>query len=63
MAAPVEFHTDYYKVYNLKGWNSMILQAVADHKYHFLDVYTCWPDSVHDALVFRNSPKLKNYLE
>ena len=53
MAAPVDYHSDYY---NCKGWYSMIVQAVADHKYRFLDVYTGWPGSVHDVRVFANSP-------
>ena len=33
----------------------MIVQAVADHKYCLLDVYTGWSGSVHDAQVFTNS--------
>ena len=60
MAAPVEFHTDYY---NCKGWYSMVVQAVADHKYRFLDVYTGWPGSVHDARVFVNSPIYKKGMD
>ncbi|XP_011404428.1 PREDICTED: protein ALP1-like, partial [Amphimedon queenslandica] len=53
ISSPVEFHSDYY---NRKGWYSMIIQAVADHKYRFLDIYIGWPGSVHDARVFVNSP-------
>ena len=46
IAAPEDNHSDYY---NHKGWYSMILQGVVDGQHRFLDVYTGWPGSVHDA--------------
>ena len=52
IAAPVEHHTDYY---NRKGWYSIVLQGLVDHRYCFTDVYTGWPGSVHDARVFSQS--------
>lgn len=50
--APPQHHTDYY---NRKGWHSMIVQAVVDHEYKFMDIMAGWPGSVHDARVFQNS--------
>lgn len=41
---------------NRKGFHSVVLQAVVDSRMFFLDCYTGWPGSVHDARVFRNSP-------
>ena len=52
ISAPVMNHTDYY---NRKGFYSVVVQAVVDYKYKFLDVYTGWPGSVHDARVFAHS--------
>ena len=31
------------------------MQALVDHQYRFLNVYTGWPGSVHDACVLSNS--------
>ena len=45
-------HADYY---NRKGFYSIVLQALVDHQYRFLNVYTGWPGSVHDARVLLNS--------
>ena len=53
ISAPVELHTDFY---NRKGWYSIVLQGLVDHKYCFTDIYVGWPGSVHDARVFSNSP-------
>ncbi|XP_066288575.1 uncharacterized protein [Branchiostoma lanceolatum] len=50
--APKEDHCDYF---NRKGWHSVILQAVVDHSYRFLNINVGWAGSVHDARVLRNS--------
>ena len=44
--------SDYY---NLKGFHSIIMQAVVDFRGLFLDTYIGWPGKVHDARVFSNS--------
>ena len=41
---------------NRKGQSSMVVQLICDSSLRFLDVYTGWPGSVHDARVYRNSP-------
>ena len=53
---PALNHTDYY---NRKGWYSVLIQAVVDHKYLFRDICVGWPGSVHDARVLVNSAVYK----
>ena len=50
--APKENALDYF---NRKGHHSIIMQALVDHEYKFMDIYVGWPGSVHDARVFANS--------
>ena len=49
---PAMNHTDYY---NCKGWYSMLVQAVVDHKYLFCNLNIRWPDSMHNTRVLANS--------
>ena len=50
--APKDKPLDYY---NRKRYHSIVLQALVDHSYKFLDVYIGWPGSIHDARVLANS--------
>ena len=50
--APAENHTDYF---NRKGFHSIVMQALVDHQYQFMDIYIGWPGSVHDARILSNS--------
>ena len=50
--APAENHTDYF---NRKGFHSVVMQALVDYRYRFMDIYIGWPGSVHDAQVLTNS--------
>ena len=50
--APGECPKDYY---NRKGHHSILLQALVDHRYCFMDINIGWPGSVHDARVLANS--------
>ena len=50
--SPTENHTDYF---NRKGWHSILLQAVVDANYCFIDTCIGWPGKVHDARVLANS--------
>ena len=57
ISAPTMNHTDYY---NRKGYYSVVIQAVLDYRYLFLDIYTGWPGSVHDTRVFSHSSIYKS---
>ena len=50
--APTEHHAYYV---NRKGWYSVIMQGVCNHRYLFTDVDIGWPGRVHDARVLANS--------
>lgn len=39
----------------IKAGTQCLLQAVVDYKYCFLDIYTGWAGSVHDARVLAHS--------
>ena len=54
--APEDCTKDYY---NRKGYHSIILQAVGDHRYCFTDINIGWPGSVHDARVFKIHNSIK----
>jgi hypothetical protein len=50
--APSMDPQDYY---NRKGFHSIVLQALVDHEYKFLNIFVGWPGSCHDARIFANS--------
>ena len=57
--APSECPKDYYTC-NRKGFHSILLQGLADHRYCFLDINIGWPGLMHDVQVLANSELLKN---
>ncbi|XP_065446578.1 uncharacterized protein LOC135982662 [Chrysemys picta bellii] len=44
---------------NRKGYFSIVLQALVDHKGRFTNINVGWPGRVHDARVFRNTNLFK----
>ena len=50
--APHDSATEYY---NRKGQHSIVLQALVDHNYLFMNTYVGWPRSVHDAHILSDS--------
>lgn len=53
---PEESGSDYY---NRKGYYSVLVQGLVDHRGIFLDVVIGWPGKIHDARVFANSSLYK----
>ena len=53
---PAENHTDYF---NRKGLHSVVMLALVDYWYWFMDIYIRWPGSVHDACILTNSDFLQ----
>ena len=56
MTPPHDSPTDYY---NHKAFHSIVLQALVDQQYRFLNVYMGWPGSVHNARIFSYSQVFK----
>ena len=50
--APKDNATDYF---NRKKFHSIVLQALVNYEYKFMDIYVGWSGSVHDARVLSNS--------
>ena len=50
--SPTDNPLDYF---NRKGWHSIVLQALVDHEYKFMNTNVGWPGSVHDARILANS--------
>ncbi|XP_018307726.1 putative nuclease HARBI1 [Mycetomoellerius zeteki] len=60
--APIDNPNDFY---NRKGFHSIVLQGVCDHKGRFIDIFVGLPGRMHDARVFRQSEifqRLKHHL-
>ncbi|XP_050339968.1 uncharacterized protein LOC126766145 [Bactrocera neohumeralis] len=51
--------TDAISYYDRKGNFLVIMQAICDSKFFFLDVFIGYPGSCHDANVWKNSPLYK----
>ena len=51
IVAPQESTADFY---NQKGYCSVVVQAVVDHRSLFTDVYIGWPGKVHNAHMLAN---------
>ena len=49
---PKEDPLDYY---NRKVRHSIVLQALVDHEYQFMNIFVGWPGSCHDARIIANS--------
>uniref|UniRef100_A0A8C3FBM1 Putative nuclease HARBI1 n=1 Tax=Chrysemys picta bellii TaxID=8478 RepID=A0A8C3FBM1_CHRPI len=58
--APEHQDTQYI---NRKGYFSMVLQALMDHKGRFTNINMGWPGRVHDASVLRNTTLFKWLLQ
>ncbi|XP_033108143.1 protein ALP1-like [Anneissia japonica] len=50
--SPSTYPADYY---NRKGWHSVLLQGLVDHRYRFIDFDLGWPGKCHDTWVYEHS--------
>ncbi|CAM5108549.1 unnamed protein product [Natator depressus] len=54
--APNHLTTEYT---NQKGYFSMVLQVLVDHREHFTEINAGWSGKVHDSCIFRNTGLFK----
>ena len=47
--------TDPLDYYNCKAFHSIVLQALVDHEYKFMNIFVGWPGSCHNAHIVANS--------
>ena len=46
--------TDPLDYYNRKDFHSIVLQALADHEYKFMNIFVGWPGNCYNACILAN---------